>query len=151
MKLRFPLTWFKWTMARSYAVWTDLRTLGFLPSINRSLSTVSSIPRGSSLLRGSHCLKEGQNGLNRTTSQNEFHPSRLNLTTFSSCQRRALRRAFLLPLFLSTRPVWAPPQEAPEWGYHCEEVLPGACLDQQSITAECGFIRSCLSTCVSRF
>lgn len=57
MKLRFRLTWFKCTMARSYAVWTDLRTLGFLPSIRRSLSTVSSIPSGSSLFWGSHCLK----------------------------------------------------------------------------------------------
>lgn len=56
VKLRFPLTWFKCTMARSYAVWTDLRTLGFFPSMRRSLSTVSSIPSGSSLLRGSHCL-----------------------------------------------------------------------------------------------
>lgn len=57
VKLRFPLTWFKCTMARSYAVCTDLRTLGFFPSIKRSLSTVSSIPRGSSLFLGSHCLE----------------------------------------------------------------------------------------------
>lgn len=57
VKLRFPLTWFKCTMARSYAVCTDLRTLGFLPSIRRSLSTVSSMPRGSSLFLGSHCLE----------------------------------------------------------------------------------------------
>lgn len=58
VKFRFPLTWFKCTMARSYAVCTDLRTLGFLPSMRRSLSTVSSIPSGSSLLRGSHCLQK---------------------------------------------------------------------------------------------
>lgn len=57
LKFRLCLTWFKCTMARSYAVWTDLRTLGFLPSSRRSLSTVSSIPNGSSLSRGSHCLK----------------------------------------------------------------------------------------------
>lgn len=55
--MRFPLTWFKCTMARSYAVCTDLRTLVFFPSIKRSLSAVSSVPRGSSLFLGSHCLQ----------------------------------------------------------------------------------------------
>lgn len=55
--MRFPLTWLRCAMARSYAVCTDLRTLGFLPSMSRSLSTVSSIPSGSSLSRGSHCLQ----------------------------------------------------------------------------------------------
>lgn len=56
------------------------------------------------------------------------------LTKFFWCQRRALRRAFRLLPFPSTRPVWAPPQEALEWGCHCEEALPGACLGQQSGT-----------------
>ena len=73
LKVRFPLTWlitwFRCIMARSYAVCTDLRTLGFLPSISRSLSTVSSIPIGSNLSRGSHCLKSSkkvqQNKYNR--------------------------------------------------------------------------------------
>ena len=65
VKFRFPLTWFKCAMARSYAVCTDLRTLGFLPSIKRNLSTVSSIPSCSSLLRGSHCLKTKRDNFQR--------------------------------------------------------------------------------------
>lgn len=148
VKFRFPLMWFKCTIARSYAVCTDLRTLGFFPSIKRSLSTVSSIPIGSSLFRGSHCLKyqeaqfsEWQRRLSITTcervkNQQEARLSCLNLTKFFWCQRRALRRAFPQLPFVSIRPVWAPPQEAREWGCHCEEALPGACLGQQSVTID---------------
>lgn len=109
VKLRFPLTWFRCTMARSYAVCTDLRTLGFLPSMRRSLSTVSSIPSGSSLSRGSHCLQTDRQtdrqfqtrrlGLEATCSTG------LRLTKFSWCQRRALRRASRPLLSPSTRPV----------------------------------------------
>lgn len=141
MKLRFPLTWFKCTMARSYAVCTDLRTLGFLPSIKRSLSTVSSSPIGRSLSRGSHCLKTKRHNFQWLKTpdcfskiQHEVKPACLNLTKFFWCQRRAPRRAFRLLPFLSIRPVWAPPREALEWGCHCEEALPGACLGQQSVT-----------------
>ncbi|TNN32848.1 hypothetical protein EYF80_056989 [Liparis tanakae] len=39
-------------MARSYATWTDLRTLDLRPSIMRSLSAVSSTPRASTSLGG---------------------------------------------------------------------------------------------------
>lgn len=112
VKFRFPLTWFKCTMARSYAVCTDLRTLGFLPSIKRSLSTVSSLPSGSSLFRGSHCLKTRGTifKVTMTTAhcfkiQHEVQPACLNLTKFFWCQRRALRRAFRLLPFPSIRPV----------------------------------------------
>lgn len=110
VKLRFPLTWFKCTMARSYAVCTDLRTLGFLPSIRRSLSTVSSIPRGSSLFRGSHCLKTRQTNCDQGCSncfhiQHEVWFARLELTKFFWCQRRAPGRAFCPLPFPSTLPV----------------------------------------------
>lgn len=44
-------------MARSYATWTDLRMLDLRPSIMRSLSAVSSTPKGVTLSRGSHCLQ----------------------------------------------------------------------------------------------
>lgn len=140
--MRFPLTWFKCTMARSYAVCTDLRTLGFFPSIKRSLSTVSSIPIGSSLFWGSHCLKTKKDRFQNTTSpndvkiQHEVHLLCLNLTKFFWCQRTALRRAYRQLPFVSTRPVWAPPQEALGWGCRCEEALPGACLGQQSVTMD---------------
>lgn len=119
VKLRFPLTWFKCTIARSYALCTDLRTLGFLPSIKRSLSTVSSIPKRSSLFRGSHCLKTSETifKMNKTSLIYIHHKVELaclDLTKFFWCQRRAPRIAWCLLPFPSTLPVWVPPQEALE-------------------------------------
>lgn len=44
LKFEFSCTWLRCVIALSYAMCTDFRTLGFLPSIRRSLSTVSSMP-----------------------------------------------------------------------------------------------------------
>lgn len=71
-----------------------------------------------------------------TKIQHEFIPDCVNLTKFFWCQRRALRRASGLPPFASIHQVWAPPEEAREWVCHYGEVLPGACQDQQSVTAD---------------
>lgn len=51
-----PCTRLRWLMARSKATLTALRMLEFLPSIIFSLSIVSSMPRGTILDFGSHCL-----------------------------------------------------------------------------------------------
>lgn len=141
MKFRFPLTWFKCTIARSYAVCTDFRTLGFLPSIRRSLSAVLSIPIGSNLFRGSHCLKTkthnfpGDRGAIIIIMFFKFSMRSFpNLTTFFWCQRTAPRRASPPLPFPWSRLVSAPPQEALGWGCRCEEAPPGAYLDQQSAT-----------------
>lgn len=51
-----PCTRLRWVMARSKAMRTALRMLEFLPSIIFSLSIVSSMPSGTILDLGSHCL-----------------------------------------------------------------------------------------------
>lgn len=56
LKVEFSCTWLKCVIALSYAMCTDFRRFGFLPSIRRSLSTVSSMPMWWSLSNGSHCL-----------------------------------------------------------------------------------------------
>lgn len=53
-------TMLRWFMARLKAIWTALRMLDVRPSIILILSMVLSIPRGTILDLGSHCLK-GEN------------------------------------------------------------------------------------------
>lgn len=50
-------TMLRWFMARLKAIWTALRMLDVRPSIILILSMVLSIPRGTILDLGSHCLK----------------------------------------------------------------------------------------------
>lgn len=57
-----PCTRLRWVVARSKATRTALRTLELRPSIIFSLSMVSSMPSGTILDFGSHCLSKAKTG-----------------------------------------------------------------------------------------
>lgn len=62
-------TMLRWFMARLKAIWTALRMLDVRPSIILILSMVLSIPRGTILDLGSHCLKGGKDSIYITTPE----------------------------------------------------------------------------------
>lgn len=133
-----PLLWLTrlwWIMARSYATCTDLRMLDLRPSIIRSLSAVSSKPKGVTLSRGSHCLQR-QTGRFRApgaTTRPGLIPKKkkqTGLTKSACCRRRAPDRACR-----RSPPVSAPPDGGRlwvgrGWAPRCAARPPRASLDR---------------------
>lgn len=72
-------TMLRWFMARLKAIWTALRMLDVRPSIILILSMVLSIPRGTILDLGSHCLRRGE----RASMLEQLHPGEASLSSVS--------------------------------------------------------------------